>query len=33
MNKWYPEDWHFKIEVLKVGKENKSTECRRFGAG
>ena len=28
MNKWYPEDWHFKIEVLKVGKENKSTECR-----
>jgi uncharacterized repeat protein (TIGR04076 family) len=28
MNKWYPEDWHFKIEVLKVGKENKAEECR-----
>jgi len=28
MNKWYTEDWHFKIEVLKVGKENKPTECR-----
>jgi uncharacterized repeat protein (TIGR04076 family) len=28
MNKWYPEDWHFKIEVLKVGKQNQSTECR-----
>jgi uncharacterized repeat protein (TIGR04076 family) len=22
------EDWHFKIEVLKVGKENKGEECR-----
>jgi uncharacterized repeat protein (TIGR04076 family) len=28
MNKWYPEDWHFKVEVLKVGKENKAEECR-----
>ena len=28
MKKWYPEEWHFKIEVLKVGKENKSEECR-----
>jgi len=28
MNKWYPEDWHFTIEVLKVGKENKAEECR-----
>ena len=28
MKKWYPEDWHFKIEVLRVGKENKAEECR-----
>ena len=28
MKKWYPEDWYFKIEVLKVGKENKAEECR-----
>ncbi len=28
MKSWYTEDWHFKIEVLKVGKENKATECR-----
>ena len=28
MNKWYPEDWNFTIEVLKVGKENKAEECR-----
>jgi hypothetical protein len=28
INKWYPEDWHFKTEVLKVGKHNKSTESR-----
>lgn len=28
MKKWYPEDWQFKIEVLKVGKENKAEECR-----
>lgn len=30
MKKWYPEGWRFKIEVLKVGKENQATECR-FG--
>jgi len=28
MRKWYSEDWHFTIEVLKVGKENKAEECR-----
>jgi len=28
MKKWYPEDWRFKIEVLKVGKDNKAEECR-----
>jgi len=28
MKKWYSEDWHFKIEVLKVGKEDKAEECR-----
>jgi uncharacterized repeat protein (TIGR04076 family) len=28
MNKWNPEEWQFKIEVLKVGKENKAEECR-----
>jgi uncharacterized repeat protein (TIGR04076 family) len=28
MKKWYPEDWRFKIEVLRVGKENKAEECR-----
>jgi uncharacterized repeat protein (TIGR04076 family) len=28
MKKWYEEDWHFKIEVLKVGKENQPEECR-----
>jgi uncharacterized repeat protein (TIGR04076 family) len=28
MKKWYLEDWHFRIEVMKVGKENKATECR-----
>jgi len=28
MKKWYPEDWLFIIEVLKVGKENKPDECR-----
>jgi uncharacterized repeat protein (TIGR04076 family) len=28
MKKWYLEDWRFKIEVLKVGKENKAEECR-----
>jgi len=28
MKKWYQEDWHFKIEVLRVGRENKAEECR-----
>lgn len=28
MKKWYSEDWLFKIEVLRVGKENKAEECR-----
>ncbi|MCD5401138.1 TIGR04076 family protein [candidate division NPL-UPA2 bacterium] len=28
MKKWYHEDWHFKIEVVRVGKENKAEECR-----
>ena len=28
MKKWYPEDWLFKIEVLRVGKEGKAEECR-----
>ncbi len=28
MKKWYPEDWHFRIEVIRVGKENKAEECR-----
>lgn len=28
MKKWYPEDWQFTIEVLKVGKENRAEECR-----
>jgi uncharacterized repeat protein (TIGR04076 family) len=28
MKKWYREDWHFKIEVVRVGKENKAEECR-----
>jgi uncharacterized repeat protein (TIGR04076 family) len=28
MKKWYPEDWRFKIEVIRVGKENKAEECR-----
>jgi len=28
MKKWYPEDWHFKIEVTRVGKEDKAEECR-----
>jgi len=26
MKKWYPEDWQFTIEVLKVGKE-KGEKC------
>jgi uncharacterized repeat protein (TIGR04076 family) len=28
MNKWYPEDWNIKVEVLKVSKEDKAEECR-----
>jgi len=28
MKKWYDEDWHFTIEVVRVGKENKAEECR-----
>ena len=28
MRKWYPEDWLFKIKVLRVGKEDKAEECR-----
>jgi uncharacterized repeat protein (TIGR04076 family) len=28
VKRWYHEDWHFRIEVLRVGKENKAEECR-----
>ena len=28
MRKWYPQDWHFKIEVDQVGKDNVAEECR-----
>jgi uncharacterized repeat protein (TIGR04076 family) len=28
MNKWYHEDWRFTIETLRVGRENRATECR-----
>jgi uncharacterized repeat protein (TIGR04076 family) len=28
MRKWYPEEWRFTIEVVRVGKENKAGECR-----
>jgi len=28
MNQCYPEDWHFKIDVLKMGRENKADDCR-----
>jgi len=28
MKSWYREDWHFTIEVLKVGKQDKAEECR-----
>jgi uncharacterized repeat protein (TIGR04076 family) len=28
MKRWYGEDWRFRIEVLRVGKENKAEECR-----
>ena len=28
MDKWFQEDWHFRIEVIKVGKKNQAKECR-----
>jgi uncharacterized repeat protein (TIGR04076 family) len=28
MKRWYPEDWHFTIEVVRVGRENRAEECR-----
>jgi len=28
MKQWFAEDWHFRIEVLSVGKENRAEECR-----
>ena len=28
MRKWYREEWHFTIEVLGVGKEDRAEECR-----
>jgi uncharacterized repeat protein (TIGR04076 family) len=28
MKAWYPEDWRFRIEVVRVGEENKAEECR-----
>lgn len=28
MKKWYPEDWNFRIEVIRVGEENRAEECR-----
>jgi len=28
MKKWYTKDWHFTIEVLKVGVNNTAEECR-----
>lgn len=28
MKKWYHEDRCFKVEVVRVGKENKAEECR-----
>lgn len=28
MDKWFHEDWHFKIEVINVGKDNQPKECR-----
>lgn len=28
MRKWYQEDWRFKIEAVRVGKENNAEECR-----
>ncbi len=28
MRRWYPEEWRFIIEVVRVGKENQAEECR-----
>ena len=28
MKEWYAEDWRFRIEVIRVGKENRAEECR-----
>lgn len=28
MKKWYPEDWRFRIDVVRVGQENRPEECR-----
>ena len=28
MEKWYQEDWRFKIEILKVGVNNNPRNCR-----
>lgn len=28
MKEWYIEEWSFKLEVLRVGKQNKAEECR-----
>jgi len=28
MKKWYPEDWRFRLVVLRVGKEGRAEECR-----
>lgn len=28
MRPWYPEEWRFRITVLRVGKEDKAEECR-----
>jgi uncharacterized repeat protein (TIGR04076 family) len=28
VKEWYHEDWRFRIEALRVGKEDKAEECR-----
>lgn len=28
MKTWYPEDWRFRIEVTRVGREDRAEECR-----
>ena len=28
MKEWYEEDWRFRIDVIRVGKENRPEECR-----